>query len=566
MALTKVTYAMIDSAPVSVLDYGADPSGVNDSRAAIQAALDSGATKVEFPNGTYLIKNYIYIRSDTVVDGCNSTILVDFTTVGGTNAILIEDEGASNIAVQNLNMDTVSSTNTRWAIAVYGEGKTVKPNNIFFNNIRTKGFAWGGINVNWGNNITIVGHHHDGGLRSIAIGGTLAGGVYTPAQLTDANYQITVTGCSSKNTTISGFQCYYSREIAVSNYVIDAAQITGGEVSGISFDRTENFSVTNCIVANGNALANCILVIGRNGVLSGNATEGGRAGIAVTYNFESAEDAAWQVSSNIVVTGNTVKGSTTDAILFNGVHYSTISGNVVYNAGGNSYVVIDQTRVSDGLPMTTEKITLVGNIGDTNYLQILTLTPATDRPSLIGNRFVGGYTNLTDYNIVLDADKRGNFSSAFATDDVFKISGLVSSGFARLLIESKDTAGSAAFFTVNGATAGSITHPTAASTNYNTSSDYRLKANIRPLTGALDRVMQYEPSEWEWLCDGSTGVGFVAHKIQEHRPQAVTGQKDAVDKDGKPVYQAMDNSVLVADLTAALQELKREFDAYKLTH
>lgn len=40
MPLTKVSYSMINGASVNVLDYGADPTGVADSTAAIQAAVD----------------------------------------------------------------------------------------------------------------------------------------------------------------------------------------------------------------------------------------------------------------------------------------------------------------------------------------------------------------------------------------------------------------------------------------------------------------------------------------------------------------------------------------------
>jgi hypothetical protein len=43
----------------------------------------------------------------------------------------------------------------------------------------------------------------------------------------------------------------------------------------------------------------------------------------------------------------------------------------------------------------------------------------------------------------------------------------------------------------------------------------------------------------------------------------VTGEKDAVDKDGKPEYQGIDQSKLVPLLTAALQELKAELDTVK---
>ena len=63
--------------------------------------------------------------------------------------------------------------------------------------------------------------------------------------------------------------------------------------------------------------------------------------------------------------------------------------------------------------------------------------------------------------------------------------------------------------------------------------------------------------------DGSDGQGFIAHELQAVVPECVTGEKDAVDADGKPVYQGIDTSFLVATLTAAIQELKAEVDSLK---
>jgi hypothetical protein len=92
------------------------------------------------------------------------------------------------------------------------------------------------------------------------------------------------------------------------------------------------------------------------------------------------------------------------------------------------------------------------------------------------------------------------------------------------------------------------------STTYNTSSDYRLKTNIAPMVGALDKVALLKPVTYSWKVDGELGQGFIAHELQEVIPQCVTGEKDAVDADGNPVYQGIDTSYLVATLTAAIQE------------
>ena len=103
-------------------------------------------------------------------------------------------------------------------------------------------------------------------------------------------------------------------------------------------------------------------------------------------------------------------------------------------------------------------------------------------------------------------------------------------------------------------------------TTYATSSDYRLKNTIAPMTGALAKVALLKPCTYKWNADGSDGEGFIAHELAEVVPQCVTGQKDAVDAEGKPQYQGIDTSFLVATLTAAIQELKAEFDAYKASH
>jgi hypothetical protein len=104
---------------------------------------------------------------------------------------------------------------------------------------------------------------------------------------------------------------------------------------------------------------------------------------------------------------------------------------------------------------------------------------------------------------------------------------------------------------------------TGSATAYNTSSDYRLKNTIAPMTGALAKVALLKPCTYKWNADGSDGEGFIAHELAEVVPQCVTGAKDAVDDDGNPKYQGIDTSFLVATLTAALQEAVAEINSLK---
>ena len=103
---------------------------------------------------------------------------------------------------------------------------------------------------------------------------------------------------------------------------------------------------------------------------------------------------------------------------------------------------------------------------------------------------------------------------------------------------------------------------TTSATTYSTSSDYRLKHDITPMSGALAKVGLLNPVTYKWNLDDSESQGFIAHELQAVVPECVTGEKDAVetytDEDGneqtRPVYQGIDTSFLVATLTAAIQE------------
>jgi hypothetical protein len=108
-----------------------------------------------------------------------------------------------------------------------------------------------------------------------------------------------------------------------------------------------------------------------------------------------------------------------------------------------------------------------------------------------------------------------------------------------------------------GTPVGSITHDNT-NTAYNTSSDYRLKDNPQPLTGSGAFIDALKPKTWTWKESGDKGVGFIAHEVQEVSPGSVVGEKDAVDAEGKPKYQAMEygSAEFIANIIAELQQLR----------
>ena len=116
-------------------------------------------------------------------------------------------------------------------------------------------------------------------------------------------------------------------------------------------------------------------------------------------------------------------------------------------------------------------------------------------------------------------------------------------------------------FKNNNGSVGSI-QSSGSSTAYNTSSDYRLKENIIPVPDGITRFKQLKPSRFNFIADPDHTVdGFLAHEAQAVVPECITGEKDAVDEDGNPVYQGIDQSKLVPLLTAALQEAIAKIEA-----
>jgi hypothetical protein len=93
-------------------------------------------------------------------------------------------------------------------------------------------------------------------------------------------------------------------------------------------------------------------------------------------------------------------------------------------------------------------------------------------------------------------------------------------------------------------------------TNYYTSSDYRLKEDLKDFNG-LEMISNIPVYNHKWKVDDSRSYSVLAHELQSVLPQAVSGQKDG------EMIQGVDYSKVVPILIKAIQELKAEVELLK---
>ena len=125
MTLTKATYSMIEGAQANVLDYGADPTGVADSTAAIQAAITSlGANggAVWLPQGTYKVTAAINIPlavwKPVVIYGAGNSV------INSTHNGIVFNDSTGNIRVENIRFvgPGLANVNAKAIVSILSQG------------------------------------------------------------------------------------------------------------------------------------------------------------------------------------------------------------------------------------------------------------------------------------------------------------------------------------------------------------------------------------------------------------------------------------------------------------
>jgi len=256
--------------------------------------------------------------------------------------------------------------------------------------------------------------------------------------------------------------------------------------------------------------------------------------------------------------------STTGSIQLNGSDVLTIeSDRSVDIDSGTLHVDATNNRVGIGTSSPSNSLHLYGSSSALRVERTGSDSAALITKTTLGHYGVGtgigtasNCFNVYDYNASAERmriDSSGNvLVGSTSVVGTGKFQSAKNSGYCSTMYSIGNGADYIQFW--NGSEVGSIKRVGGTSVSYNTSSDYRLKENVLPMSGSIDRLKQLKPSTWSWVQDGSHGEGFLAHEAQSVVPEAVHGTKDAVDDEGNPVYQGIDQSKLVPLLTAALQE------------
>lgn len=111
-----------------------------------------------------------------------------------------------------------------------------------------------------------------------------------------------------------------------------------------------------------------------------------------------------------------------------------------------------------------------------------------------------------------------------------------------------------ALYDLNDTEKGGITWGTG-TTAFNTSSDYRLKKDIVPITNGLELINNLNPVKFKWKDSDIDAEGFIAHELQQYLPHCVDGEKDGYYKNGTIKPQSVDYGKITTTLVSAVKEL-----------
>ena len=375
------------------------------------------------------------------------------------------------------------------------------------------------------------------------------------------NYNLYANTSGSSNTAL-GYQSLFSNSTASNNTAVGYQSLYANTTG------SENVAVGQAAL-DANTTGSSNTALGRS-TLSAATTASGNTAVgesAMRFNTTGTQNVAVganALDSNTTASGNTAVGYDAASAITTGVYNTCIgidAGKSITTADSNTMV----GRFS-GVNTTGTANTFIGkNCGYT----VTTGAKNTIIGQYNGNQ--GGLDIRTASNNIVLSDGDGNPRMRFDSSGAFYI-GKVAESATTAGWQFKPTgeaivgrvANDDIFVFQNSTTGGTVgkISITGSSTSYNTSSDHRLKENVSYTWDATTRLKQLKPARFNFIADADTTVdGFLAHEAQAVVPEAVTGTHNAVDADGNPEYQGIDQSKLVPLLVKTIQELEARITA-----
>lgn len=603
MTLTKVSYSMINGAPVNVFDYmtPADQTqvvarnktaGAPDVTYALQAAIDAtpNGGKLYIPNGFYKhtglsVAKGIEIVGDTPPDFWDNDSVV---TLNGGTVLWNSDVSTNNMTVEppaaadrrlRFHIQDVLLLGSLWDGSAFNtSGPGYAGHGLYVNGQSGAGIETA-VQLSWERFASC--YHADHGV--FITGSVYNGECGHAVSVSNGknNFRVEATSEPIGEMTFRQVTCFGGgNKTGATGYDTAGVYISSGGLLSINM-LTSTRSIGTCVV-----LAGGRYDIGSiwSESVGGTPTSGH---IIVEFGDGTSNPSAAKVGYIVSSPGTAYPGR---IVLFRNGSRGCKVDNVLVDSTGLTNTLVEFATNAEGHYVgrvfgTTSGTEIVDNGNYNTYGAFYSI------PSGFGARGL-----WFDQNIGIGKDNIGNVSTEAGH-------GLYESGLANKSMND-NTAGGIGYLETNfhasvpdgwkfhsfriGASTTEIGKIEVASggtaINYATSSDYRLKENVIPMTGALDKLALLKPVTYTWKRTGTQGQGFIAHELQEVFPDAVTGQKDGTvvekvfekdpsDLTGRkfiikevvvPNYQGVDTSHLVATLVAAIQELKAEVELLKL--
>lgn len=578
MALTKVTYSMIEGACANVLDFGALGNGVSDDTAAIQAAIDSVATNggtVLFPAGkTYVVATSLSVLEKSSVclvgegnatAGAAKGTILKFTAASG--ARLIDARSSYGFKLQGFYIWQSNASFSGYVVDLgWGASNSDSAFAIIKENIFSAAGAVKHINITRSITITVSQNNFAGGARAIFCNNS--GGDYANAINVNGNQFI---GQSSAPVYNGGAG---SQVWNINDNIFEA--LASGSAGAFIATGLTSFSFSGNYCGDANTLGSWFVLSGgvSAGTITNNLFATGGTGI---YLEGASTNQGLTITSNCfsgIATADVyiVPGHLAYADIHNNFHYSSASsitgfiasGRYQTSAAGANYwrnTVQLSGAVPNGVGGTLSD-TLWGVIsGGVSNIPLAIRASAgqtanlfearNSSDSVIARIRANGGLQIIAPEPIFYA---GDFINTSATQPygVRAIYTGVAGGTGMPFFIGEDT--TVRFHVLGNGNVENVNN------SYGALSDARLKQNIADCTPKLDALMGVRVVNYEFKhTPGQKQLGVVAQELEQIFPGMVDTRTDKNGEETKSVKY----SVFVPMLIKAVQELKSELDSLK---